>query len=103
MGYFLPAQAGSRAQRMGATPTAYLHDPLGSVGRSYGAKTTPDMRIISPQGTIEYAGGIDNIRSSRASDVSRAKNFVALALDDIAAGRPIAVQSSQPYGCSVKY
>ena len=102
-GYFSSGQANARMRRLGATPTAYLHDPSGAVGRSYGARTTPDMRVISPQGTIEYAGGIDSIRSARASDVGRAKNYVALALADIVARRPIAVKRSRPYGCTVKY
>ena len=102
-GHFSAAQVNARMRQLGATPTAYLHDPSGAVGRSYGAKTTPDMRIISPQGTIEYAGGIDSIRSARASDVAQAKNYVALAIADILARRPIAIQNSRPYGCSVKY
>lgn len=102
-GHFAPAQVGQRMRRLGAAPAAYLHDPNGAVGRSYGAKTTPDIRVISPQGTLEYAGGIDNMPSARASDVARAKNFLALALADIAARRPIAIKQSRPYGCSVKY
>ena len=102
-GYFSSAQANARMRRMGASPVAYLHDPTGAVGRSYGAKTTPGFRIISPQGTIEYDGGIDSIRSSRASDVARAKNYVAMAIADIVGRRPIAVKRSRSYGCSVKY
>lgn len=102
-GYFTPTQAEARRRQLGATPVAYLHDPRGTVGKTYRATTTPDIRIISPQGTIEYSGGIDSIRSARPSDVAQAKNFVALALADIAAGRPIATRSSRSYGCSVKY
>ena len=99
-GHFSSAEVSSRIRRWGATPTAYLHDPQGKVGRAYGAKTTPDMRVISPQGTIEYAGGIDNNRGRRGG---QPKNFIALAIADILAGRPIAIKQSQPYGCSVKY
>lgn len=102
-GFFSPAQANARMRSLGAKPTAYLHDPTGAVGRSYGAKTTPDMRIISPQGTLEYAGGIDSVASMRVSDLPRSKNYVAAAIADIAARRPIAIKRSRPYGCSVKY
>ena len=102
-GYFPPAQANARKQRLGASPAAYLQDPMGSVGRMYGARKTPDIRIISPQGTIEYAGGIDSIQSARAGDVKRAKNYVAMAISNIVSRKPIAIKKSQPYGCSVKY
>ena len=102
-GHFSAAHANARKRQLGATPVAYLLDPSGRVGRAYGARTTPGMRVISPQGTIEYSGGIDSIRSARASDVARAKNFIALAIADIVARRPIAIKSSRSYGCSVKY
>ena len=86
-----------------ASPTAYLMDDSGATGKSYGAKTTPHMYIISAQGTLVYAGGIDDKRSSSVADVKTAKNFVAAALDEIKAGKPVSVATSTPYGCSVKY
>jgi hypothetical protein len=30
-------------------------------------------------------------------------NYVDKALDDLAAGRPVATAQTKPYGCSVKY
>ena len=86
-----------------ASPTAYLMDDSGATGKSYGAKTTPHMYIISAQGTLVYAGGIDDKRSSNVADIRTAKNFVAAALDEIKAGKPVSVATSTPYGCSVKY
>lgn len=86
-----------------ASPTAYLMDDSGATGKSYGAKTTPHMYIINAQGTLVYAGGIDDKRSSNVADVKTAKNFVAAALDEIKAGKPVSVATSPPYGCSVKY
>ena len=86
-----------------ASPTAYLMDDSGTTGRSYGAKTTPHMYIINAQGTLVYAGGIDDKRSSSVADVKTAKNFVAAALDEIKAGKPVSVATSTPYGCNVKY
>ncbi len=78
-------------------------DDDGTVGRRYGARTTPQMVVIDGGGTVVFAGGIDDRRSARQSDVKIAKNFVAAALDDLAAGRPVQVASAPPYGCSVKY
>ena len=86
-----------------ASPTAYLMDDNGATGKSYGAKTTPHMYIINAQGTLVYAGGIDDKRSSSVADVKTAKNFVAAALDEIKAGKPVSVATSTPYGCNVKY
>lgn len=86
-----------------AAPTAYLRDPSGTVGRLYGAKTTPHMFVINAEGTLVYDGAIDSIRSADVDDIPRAKNYVRAALDDLKAGRPVAKAASQPYGCSVKY
>jgi hypothetical protein len=37
-----------------------LIDEDGAVGHSYGAKTTPHMFVISPEGKLVFAGGLDN-------------------------------------------
>ena len=36
-------------------PTAFLLDPEGKAGRAYGAKNTPHMFIINPEGILQYA------------------------------------------------
>lgn len=102
-GHFTPAQVNARMRQLGAVPAAYLLDPTGAVGHSFRAQRTPGIRIISPQGTVEYSGGADSIVSSRASDVPKAKNHIAAALADIVARRPIRTRSTRAYGCSVKY
>ena len=86
-----------------AAPTAVLLDPSGAVGRLYGAKTTPHMFVINPQGRVVYAGGIDDVATNKVEDLKRAKPLVRLALADVKAGRPVAIASSRPYGCNVKY
>ena len=86
-----------------ASPTAVLLDPSGSVGRLYGAKTTPHMFVINAQGRLVYAGGIDDVPSPKPEDLARAKPLVRLALADVKAGRAVAIPSSRPYGCGVKY
>ena len=40
--------------------TAFLLDPAGKVGREYGAKNTPHMFVINPEGKIIYEGAIDS-------------------------------------------
>ena len=86
-----------------ASPTVYLMDESGATGKAYGARTTPHMYIINREGTLVYAGGIDDKRSANIADIKGAKNFVAAALDELKAGKNISVATSAPYGCSVKY
>jgi peroxiredoxin len=82
---------------------AYLVDSDGKVGQMYGAKTTPHMFIIDPQGKLIYNGAIDDKRSAKTEDVKGAKNFVVAALDEAKSGKPVSAASNAPYGCSVKY
>jgi hypothetical protein len=86
-----------------AAQTAYLLDPKGSAGRAYGAKTTPHMYVIDPAGVLRYAGAIDSIPSSDVDDLPKATQYVPQALSELAAGKPVSVSLTRPYGCDVKY
>lgn len=90
-------------QAQNAAPTATLMDQSGVVGRAYGARTTPHMFIISPEGVVLYQGAIDDRPSARPASLEGANNYVRAALADIAAGRAVATPDTTPYGCSVKY
>jgi hypothetical protein len=83
--------------------THLLLDPTGEVGKRYDAKTTPDMRIIDPEGRLIYVGGIDDRPTNKVEDLEGAENFVRAALADAKAGRPVQTAFAQPYGCSIKY
>jgi len=83
--------------------TALVLDPDGKAGRSYGAKNTPHMFIINPEGKIIYEGAIDSKATPNAADIASSTNYVKVALDESLAGKPITTPSSRPYGCSVKY
>lgn len=78
-----------------------LDDSSGSVGKLYGAKTTPNMYIIDPSGILVYSGAIDD--DPRGSKDGNALNYVDQALEEILAGKPVTITQSKPYGCSVKY
>lgn len=90
------------SQRHGAA-SAVLLDPSGTVGRAYGAKTTPHMFVIDPKGVLLYDGAIDDKPSTRREDLATAKNYVVAALDAAMAGKSVETSRTQPYGCSVKY
>lgn len=102
-GHMNGAQANAFVAGAGAHPAAYLLDPRGTVGRAYGARTTPHMYVINPAGTLVYAGAIDDRPTADPEDVNGARNHVLEAISDLRAGRPVAVPTSRPYGCSVKY
>ena len=98
-----PAKLGTELRDFGAAPARYLVDEPGTVGRAYGAKTTPHMYIIDPAGNVVYNGAIDDKRSTNVLDVKTAKNYVVAALEELKAGKPVSTASTTPYGCSVKY
>jgi peroxiredoxin len=87
----------------GSASTAYLLDPDGKVGRLYEAKRTPEMYVINQKGDLVYHGAIDDKKTPDPADISGAKNYVAAALDDVLAGKPVATPQTEAYGCSVKY
>lgn len=84
-------------------PTALLMDEEGTAGKAYGARTTPHMYIVGPQGTLVYAGGIDSIPSSNPDDIKKALNYVRQGLNEALAGKAISAATTRPYGCSIKY
>jgi hypothetical protein len=102
-GDFDAARVASWLSSTGAAPTAYIRDRDGAVGHLYGAKATPDMYVIAPDGTLVYSGAIDSIPSSDPADIAQATNYVRAALDSLKDGKPVAVPSSRAYGCPVKY
>jgi peroxiredoxin len=102
-GNYPPAELNQIAAKNGSARTALLLDSDGKVGHLYGAKTTPDMYIINPQGTLVYLGAIDDKPSTDLGDVKTAKNYVKSALDAVMGGQTVAMTSTRPYGCSVKY
>lgn len=102
-GNFSVEEINKRSKNHNAKFTAYLIDEDGTVGKMYGAKTTPHMYIIDKSEMLVYAGGIDDKATTDVDDIEDSKNYVATALDELLAGKEVSVQSSTPYGCSVKY
>ena len=102
-GYLTPEAATQVIQQRKAKPTALLLDPDGTVGRRYGAKTTPHVFVINPEGVVIYAGALDDRPSFDSADLPTAPNYVRQALDQAMAGQPVSVASTRPYGCAVKY
>jgi redoxin len=102
-GHVEAAEADRLTATRNAKPTAVLLDPKGQLGRLYDARTTPHMFVIDGKGILVYMGAIDDRPGASQSSVKGARNYVREALDAVVAGRPVAVASTRPYGCSVKY
>jgi len=77
-----------------------LDDSAGQVARQYQAKTTPHMFVIH-NGQVVYQGAIDD--DPRGEKGAAAQNYVAKALEEVLAGKPVTTPETRPYGCTVKY
>jgi peroxiredoxin len=106
--YLKPKAVNEYAKRNGAFLTASLMDPLGVIGRAYGAKTTPHLFIINPQGVLIYNGAVDNAPlqdelSDRNQEGKPYVNYVDEALREAMQGSEVTLKTTPPYGCNVQY
>jgi peroxiredoxin len=106
-----PGRQGHLPDRVAAGKKAFemdhpvLADESGAVGRLYGATNTPHMFVIDPQGVLVYRGAIDNSPDGEGDSPAGGAliNYVDVALQALAAGKPIETKETRAYGCSVKY
>src|SRR5438105_6881938 len=83
--------------------TALLLDPESKVAKLYGAKNTPNMVIINPEGKIVYEGAIDSKASPNPADIPASTNYVKAALDESLGGKAVSNAQTKPYGCHITY
>lgn len=102
-GNLTPEAASKQMDDWKIDASALLLDPEGKAGQAYGAKNTPHMFVINPEGKIVYEGAIDDRASANPADIAKATNYVRAALDEAMAGKPVTTANTKPYGCSVKY
>jgi peroxiredoxin len=81
-------------------PYPVLIDETGTVGKTYGAKRTPEMYIINKDGTLVYHGAIDD--NADAKTLGKV-NYVEKALTQVVKGETVTESKTKAYGCSVKY
>ena len=82
--------------------TAWIDDSDGTIGHRYGMKTTPHVFVVSKEGALVYDGAMDD-RAQPFGDPRTAKNYVRAAVENLLAGKPVAVAHTKPYGCAVHY
>ena len=80
-------------------PFPYLRDADSSVARAYGAKVTPHVYVVDPEGVVRYIGRIDD-----SMDTDKVKRQdLREALDDLLAGEAVEVANTKAFGCSIKW
>ncbi len=100
-----PGQQGNGIEKNNAAKkewkiaTPILVDEEGTVGKAYGAKTTPHCFVINQDGVLVYAGAIDNGNPRKAGDI----NYVEKAVTQTIAGETVTTAETKSYGCDVKY
>jgi peroxiredoxin len=92
----LSSEKGSKASHL-------IADESGTIGKAYGAKTTPHMFVINKDGVLVYNGAIDSKKTTEPADIATSDNYVAKALDAVLDGKAVEIDKTEPYGCSVKY
>jgi peroxiredoxin len=102
-GHLTAEQAEKKIAEWKSKQTALLIDADGKAGQTYGAKNTPQMFVINPEGKIVYEGAIDSKATPNPADIANSTNYVKAALDEAMGGKAVSNASTKPYGCSVKY
>ena len=102
MSHRTPEQAQKEMADKKITANAWIDDSSGVIGHLYGMETTPQMFVIDKAGTLVYNGAIDD-KADPSHDPKTARNYAREAVDEMIAGKPVAVSQTKPYGCSVKY
>jgi len=96
-------QSKEDAAAKGTAAEYIVLDPEGEIGKMYGAKTTPHIFIIDPEGKLIYMGAADSIKSTDEEDIPKATNYIDVSLTEAMAGEAVSEPETKPYGCSVKY
>ncbi len=83
-------------------PFPVLKDPDNRVADEFGARRTPEVFVLGPGGKVLYQGRIDDqfgIGYQRPGKPTR--RDLAAALDDVLAGKPVAVAATPVFGCLI--
>ena len=83
--------------------TALVLDPESKIAKLYGAKNTPNMVIVGPDGKIVYEGAIDSKATPNPADIPTSTNYVKAALDEALTGKSVSNAQTRPYGCHITY
>jgi peroxiredoxin len=81
----------------------YLYDETQQVAKTYGALKTPHVYVLQKEGknlVVKYIGAIDD----NSQDETAVKTtYLANALDELLAGKPVTTAETKAIGCSIKW
>ncbi len=80
----------------------YLQDAAQTAGLNFGANRTPHAYVIWRENNawvIKYSGAIDD----NGKDAANATPYIANAVDDLLAGRPVRTPETLTVGCAIHY
>jgi hypothetical protein len=71
-------------------------DPGNKLTDMFGGTNTPHCFVIDKDGTLRYAGALDD--DPRGTKGAQATAYVKDAIDAVLAGKPVATPTTKPYG-----
>ncbi len=80
-----------------------LLDEAGTVGHVYGATNTPHLFVVAPDGTLAYAGALDNLPYGEQRERGSTRHYLDEALTALREGRIVATPQTRAWDCTVKY
>lgn len=102
-GYLPGSDLAARSEKEGNKASQIVLDTDGTIGKAYGAKTTPQIVVIDKEGKVAYNGAIDSKATTEVADIESAEAWAAAAIDAVLEGKAVEKAKTQPYGCGVKY
>jgi peroxiredoxin len=77
----------------------YLRDANQTVGRSFGATSTPHVFVLDQNRRIAYTGAFDDNRDPRQVK----HHYVLDAVNALLKGQEVAIKRTQQFGCTITY
>ena len=91
-----------RAQLKEAGLTSpYCHDQDGVLAKALGARTTAEVFLLDERRTLRYRGALDDQYGVDYNREKPTRRYLAAALDDLLARRPVAVGATSAPGCEL--
>ncbi len=81
----------------------YLYDETQTVARAFGATNTPHLFVVKRDGEqyrVAYIGAVDN---NQRDPSAATKHYVADAVNELLAGKPVTTTSAKAIGCGIKW
>jgi peroxiredoxin len=80
---------------------AVLKDSAGEIAKQFGAERTPAAYVLDKERTVRYQGRIDDQYGVGYARSAPTTNFVAAALDELLAGKPVTIPVTEAVGCYI--